>query len=113
MTLVPASAPFPFAADAMTSARLLAGPITDLNVMTRRGRYRHRVALHEVKEVKELSVTGSEALLFCPSSNLRVKANAFDERLGRFDAVILEHPQAALRIEGRGQIFVIELERLS
>lgn len=106
------SAPYSFPADVAANAELVAGPITDLNVMTRRGRYEHRVILHEIEEVKDLSLTGTQALLFCPSLDLRVKADAFDERLGRFDAVTLEHPHTTLRIMGCGQIFVIELDRL-
>ena len=38
-----ASEPVRFAGGTPTSARLLAGPITDLNVMTRRGRFDHRL----------------------------------------------------------------------
>jgi environmental stress-induced protein Ves len=37
------SEPIRFPGDAPTSARLLAGDITDLNVMTRRGRFEHRL----------------------------------------------------------------------
>jgi len=37
------SEPIPFPGDTPTSARLLAGEITDLNVMTRRGRFEHRL----------------------------------------------------------------------
>jgi environmental stress-induced protein Ves len=107
------SSPLTFPADVATSAALIAGPITDLNVMTRRGRYRHRVVLHTVEDAKDLSFTGPQALLlFCPSLDLRVEADAFDARLNRFDAVLLEHPQTTLRIVGRGRIFVIELDRL-
>ncbi len=40
-TLTGASAPYSFAADAATHAELLGGPITDLNVMTRRTGYTH------------------------------------------------------------------------
>lgn len=38
-----ASLPLSFAADIAVSATLADGPVTDLNVMTRRGRYRHSV----------------------------------------------------------------------
>lgn len=41
--LDPASEPFSFAADAAASACLVQGPIVDLNVMTRRGHFAHRV----------------------------------------------------------------------
>lgn len=42
--LLPGTAPFAFPADAAVSAALLAGPITDLNVMTRRGRFHDRTS---------------------------------------------------------------------
>jgi hypothetical protein len=41
--LTTTSEPFPFAGDLPTDATLLGGPITDLNVMTRRDRAWHRV----------------------------------------------------------------------
>jgi environmental stress-induced protein Ves len=44
--LTPKTAPLAFPADAPTTARLAGGPITDLNVMTRRGRFVHRLAHH-------------------------------------------------------------------
>lgn len=37
------SAPYPFAADRAVDGLLASGPIDDLNVMSRRGRWRHRV----------------------------------------------------------------------
>ena len=49
VTLTGASAPHSFPGDAVTNAELVAGPITDLNVMTRRGRYGHQVRVHEVE----------------------------------------------------------------
>ena len=58
VTLTGASAPYSFPADAVTNAELVAGPITDLNVMTRRGRYRHKVCEHQV-------ATGSMQLRLC------------------------------------------------
>jgi uncharacterized protein len=43
LTLSSETDPVGFAGDTPTSARLTAGAITDLNVMTRRGRFRHRL----------------------------------------------------------------------
>jgi uncharacterized protein len=43
ITLDHTSDPISFRGDAKTSARLLAGEITDLNVMTRRSRFSHRL----------------------------------------------------------------------
>jgi uncharacterized protein len=46
--LTPVSPPLAFPADAPTTARLPGGPITDLNVMTRRGAFRHTLVHHDV-----------------------------------------------------------------
>lgn len=43
VTLSSEAGPVGFSGDTPTSARLAAGEITDLNVMTRRGRFRHRL----------------------------------------------------------------------
>ncbi len=43
MTLDPRTAPFPFDGDASVTGFVPDGPILDLNVMTRRGRYSHHV----------------------------------------------------------------------
>jgi environmental stress-induced protein Ves len=43
VTLSSGANPVSFSGDTPTSARLTAGEITDLNVMTRRGRFRHRL----------------------------------------------------------------------
>ena len=43
VVLTAESAPFPFAGDVAAAAVLVAGPVTDLNVMTRRSRAWHRV----------------------------------------------------------------------
>ena len=61
--LTPVSAPLPFPADAPTSARLTGGPITDLNVMTRRGAFRHSLAHHVVEDATALATASGERLL--------------------------------------------------
>jgi environmental stress-induced protein Ves len=43
ITVEPGSDPIRFPGDIPTSARLVAGEIADLNVMTRRGRFSHRL----------------------------------------------------------------------
>jgi environmental stress-induced protein Ves len=86
VAVTPAAAPLSFPADARTTAALIGGPITDLNVMTRRGRYAHsveRLLVSEPSEIKtaagttlilalgEVTVTGAE----------QVQLNAFDALL--------------------------------
>ena len=53
------SAPYPFAADRAVEGQLVDGPIDDLNVMSRRGRWRHRVERLSGTD----SLTANEGLL--------------------------------------------------
>ncbi len=57
------TAPLAFPADAPTAARLTGGPITDLNVMTRRGVFQHRLARHVAEGSLGLPATSGERLL--------------------------------------------------
>jgi len=59
--LTPQSPPLAFPADAPTTARLTGGPVTDLNVMTRRGVFRHRLSRHAAEG--PLPQTAGERLL--------------------------------------------------
>lgn len=59
MRLDRSSAPYAFAADRAVDGVLVDGPIDDLNVMSRRGRWRHRVE----RLARADSLTASEGLL--------------------------------------------------
>jgi uncharacterized protein len=61
--LKPETAPLAFPADAPTTARLTGGPITDLNVMTRRGVFRHTLVHHVADGSKVLPASSGERLL--------------------------------------------------
>ena len=103
------SEPYGFPADVAVHAGLVGGPITDLNVMTRRGRHAHRVARHEVDGLLELAV--GAGILFCAASRLRIGRQDFEAELRTYDAAMLGGPTRALPIEGQGRLFVIELEK--
>ncbi len=64
ISLTKSSAPFAFAADARVSGTPLDGPITDLNVMTRRGRFRHAVSRQVALRSLALMTAGSRSLIF-------------------------------------------------
>jgi uncharacterized protein len=100
------SDPLPFPADVATSAALIAGPIIDLNVMARRGRYRHKVSTHELKGSTVISFAGVEALLFCRAGSMLASGDGRQVTLGRFDAAI--PGSAALRLEGSAKFFTVE-----
>lgn len=107
--LTPASAPLSFPADAPTTARLLGGPITDLNVMTRRGVARHRLRRLAVVDRLAVTLSGRWTLLLVDAP-CRVAAGGEALDLARGDALIedgagdlaitpLDGPMAAHAVE--------------
>ncbi|TBW41050.1 HutD family protein [Siculibacillus lacustris] len=89
--------PFGFAADEPIEARLIRGPIEDLNVMSRRGFWRHTLIRHRLAETRPLAVTADVTLIVALGA---VAIDAFDEdarSLGDGDAAIVDGP-ATLRL---------------
>jgi environmental stress-induced protein Ves len=87
ITLGLASEPISFAGDVKTSARLLAGEITDLNVMTRRARFRDRLTC--IREPAERGLTGDDvAVVLAVNGHVTVASNS--------EVVTLEHRDAAV-----------------
>ncbi len=105
------SEPLAFAADAPTRAGLIDGAIRDLNVMTRRGRLTHRVFRKVLAESLDIPASAETVLLVVHSGRLRVTADGENADIGELDAVILQG--AALRVEGKAQVFVVEIDRIA
>lgn len=114
--LTSASAPFAFPADAASTGRLLAGPVTDLNVMTRRGRFAHEVDSLSLAGPTRVAARGGTALVFCRAGEVAVIGGATAQVRGkeqsragepmrlclsRHDAVVLTG-DAALEVAPRG-----------
>ncbi|MET0281866.1 MAG: HutD family protein [Steroidobacteraceae bacterium] len=74
VTLTAHTAPLHFAADVPTSATLIAGTVTDLNVMTRRASYQHRVRRIAVAGRYEMASTARELAVFCASGSVMCEA---------------------------------------
>jgi len=100
------SMPFSFAGDAKTEAVLQEGPITDLNVMTRRGRFSHRVTRAE--HGGEIGFSAEATLVILVVTG---KAQVSPVELGPRDAVILDNPADSrdVRLETQEPCFVIEI----
>jgi hypothetical protein len=80
--------PISFAGDAPTSARLAAGAITDLNVMTRRGRFAHR--LLRIREPRRCDFDDNDtALVVACSGKLELTLLQENVTLAEGDAAIL------------------------
>ncbi|WP_280821156.1 HutD/Ves family protein [Pseudaminobacter soli (ex Li et al. 2025)] len=108
--LTTGSAPLPFPGDAPTGAELLGGTVTDLNIMTRRGRLAHTMRRLDLDGTLELSTTAPELIIFCHAGACQVTADDKNAVLNSHDAVYLAG-SSMLRFEAQApsRLFVIEL----
>lgn len=104
LTVTRDGAPASFPGDAPTVGRLLGRPILDLNVMTRRGRFTHRLTRYVVDGIDALEATGDANLLLVRTDGLTVA----DTRLGVDDALLIDGP-GRLDASGKGEVFLVEL----
>ncbi|TPN38807.1 HutD family protein [Mesorhizobium sp. B2-3-3] len=108
--LAPASAPFSFPADLPTRAALIAGPITDLNVMTRRGRMLHSVERLAISRPVEIVTRAGSTLILCHDGEA-VFPDAGPIRLGPLDTLLLGPDASVLRAEParNATLFVVRI----
>ncbi|WHA41213.1 HutD/Ves family protein [Agrobacterium larrymoorei] len=86
--LTTSSEPLSFAADVPVAATLADGTINDLNVMTRRGRFSHRVE----RMIGSFSISPTErneTVLVLPTDQISISSNAQKMELEHLDAVFL------------------------
>ncbi len=108
-TLTRESAPLAFAADARSSARLIGSAITDLNVMTRRGRFVHKVTRLPVNGSTVTQADGDPALLFCAEGQFELTFVADTIRLEKHDCAVLAGSAVPLTIKGEGTAYLISI----
>ena len=111
------SDPLSFAADVPTDARLLGAPVTDLNVMTRRGVWRRtvrRLALAgTAPRAAEHRTHATTVLWLCHRGQVDIGGPDGAARLGALDAWLVEQlPPTAWRIgsELATELYLVELE---
>lgn len=110
--LTPGLAPFPFSGDSPASATLLGGPVTDLNVMTRRDRFWHRVRRFAITGRLSLEATGMTVAVFCTSGSVRVAIGTGTAELGALDTLLIEGPAVLETVAGApGGVLLIEIGR--
>ncbi|MER9967647.1 HutD family protein [Mesorhizobium sp. M0060] len=109
-----ASAPLAFPADVPTQATLIAGPITDLNVMTRRARAIHTVERLLISAPTEIRADADATLILCVDGGFRV-AGAAPAQLGPLDTLLLglEAPELRLDPVRPAMLFVIRIDRIA
>lgn len=99
--------PYPFPADTVAAAKLLNGETTDLNVMTRRGRFSHRV----IKHATPVSLPASSDLrLVLATAGHTIAFGSEKADLGPLDCLVCgAEVTSDLVISGGSAVLVIEL----
>jgi len=111
VVLTPRTPPFAFPADILTSARLLGGPIRDLNLMSRRGVVRHELAvLDGGLDGFDVPADG-EALIFCASGRASIVIGTVPVDLSKFDAALCPSGYYRFDVPHGGNVFAIRLSR--
>lgn len=85
--LTPEAAPFSYPGDRAASSTLIAGPVTDLNLMTRRGALRHGLRKIDLAEPVTLACDGMSVLLVATGG-----VHVARQTLGPLDAMVSTGP---------------------
>lgn len=112
--LLATSEPLQFAADVPTSARLIGGPVTDLNVMVRRGRFACDVLRMRLDSDQELAAGGDRQLIFCSEGSVSIIHAGEEFGLKARDSALVGPgaPSVMLRRRGRTELIVARLRPL-
>jgi environmental stress-induced protein Ves len=125
VALTAISDPVAFPGEIAASAALIDSPVTDLNVMTRRGRFTHamrRLRPDTPADVapgnvapRDVAVDASVALLLCAGGSVEVAAPGGTARLGPRDSLLAGNsPRGSWRIaaDEPSRLILIELWRV-
>ncbi|MBY5333719.1 HutD family protein [Rhizobium leguminosarum] len=105
--LTTASDPLAFPADIPVAARLEDGTITDLNVMTRRGRLSHTLIRIDVDGSKTVPLPPSTCLLLCHRGALSFRRDGETGALAAGDALLVTDTAATvLEIDGEARCYL-------
>lgn len=108
--LTPAGKPYPFPGDAAALAKLIAGPVTDFNVMTRRGRWTHSVDNLSIDGTQVLPVAADVCIIFCRSGQITLDESSV---LEAHDAALIDASAGTpeISIGGSGEAIIVHLSQ--
>jgi environmental stress-induced protein Ves len=115
LTLTPRSLPLEFSGELAIEAKLLNGPVDDLNVMTRRGRFGHHMAVQRCVHPLDLKRDAGLLIVSARDANADLETTTSRHVLRAGDFAILdENDGATLRIvpECEAVLYVIKLWRV-
>jgi environmental stress-induced protein Ves len=113
VSLTAASPPFSFDGGASIHSGLLRGPVTDLNVMTKRGRCSHSVERMTARRSSLVSDLDSAIVVLFSTGHAVVEMRHFHARLEPNDAAILARDDVVtVTPEGAGKVYRIEIRSL-
>ena len=107
-----ATPPYAFPADVAVTGRLAGGPITDLNVMTRRGRWRHHVQRIAVESRRSLPRRGDLLLVIATREAVTLRTGDNTAALNPADTAVIDEAAASLEADGRAVVYTVDLWRL-
>ena len=109
--LTTASEPLPFPADVAVSATLPGGAITDLNVMTRRGRLRHQVERTQINGRSSVHVATGTWLVLCQHGTLSLEWASEPVVLDAGDTFLMEGAaDTVLSLTGQALCYLISID---
>lgn len=109
------AAPYAFPGDIPVASRLIDGAIDDLNVMTRRGRFRHHVARQEISAPTAIARRGDALLVMIRGAAASTVAGGDSAALADGDTLMLDETSAASAIitpSAPALVFLIDLWRV-
>ena len=114
VTLKRTSKPLSFPADVQTSAELVSGPITDLNVMTGRGAWKHSVERVASGATKTLTLDSEATLVLVADGEASLRIPGDEGGLAARDCAIFDRSPDALVLTPHGActLFIVRLDRV-
>ena len=109
--ITPGSPPVSFAADRPTSARLISGPVSDFNVMTRRGVWTHRVERLALRQSAAIAHVGQVTIVFCAAGSATISQHGKRVVLETHDAAVGEGAIDEIASNAASEVYVVTLER--
>jgi environmental stress-induced protein Ves len=113
--LTPESQAFSFAGDVLVEAVLGQGPITDLNVMVRRGAWLATVERVDLKAPQTWQGAGDLAVIYVSQGELQCVSKGTEMRIPCGDAIRIEHADGPVSLQPHGhcRIWRVELQAIN